>query len=71
MDQNDRIGFGESIFAKAVQYYAGLKGCSIEEARNEFPERLFSDSAIVSSALRLAELEMYHRPVSSVWREIK
>ena len=47
------------------------KGCSIEEARNEFPERLFSDSAIVSSALRLAELEMYHRPVSSVWREIK
>ena len=60
MDETGRISLGKSVFDIAVQYYAGLKRCSIEEAKNEFKERLYSNSPLVSSALRLAEIEMFH-----------
>ena len=61
MDETERISLGKSVFDIAAQYYAGLKRCSIEEAKKEFQERVHSDSPLASSALRLAELEMFHR----------
>ena len=60
MDEKERISLGQTVFDIAVQYYAGLKRCSIEEARKEFPDRVFSDSQLVASAFRLAEMEMHH-----------
>ncbi len=60
MDEAGRISLGKSIFDTAVQYYAGLKRCSIEEAKKEFKDRVHADSPLVSSALRLAELEMFN-----------
>ena len=59
MEENERISIGKSVFDKAVYYYAGLKRCSIEQAKKEFLDRASSDSQLASSALRLAEMETF------------
>ena len=43
MEENERISIGKSVFDNAVYYYAGLKRCSIEQAKKEFLDRPSSD----------------------------